>query len=302
MPNSLLNGWSADPVLLGATALVGFLFARGRSRLLAEPQMASQLPGLWTDAWWRSLALAVALLALALAACSPVDAYAGTLLWVHMIQHLLVLMFVCPLLVAAAPWVPVFHGLPVALRNWLVSLPVGSLRPGVIHLKGLLWRPFICFALYVVGVWVWHWPTLYDRALQNETLHNYGEHNTFLLVGILFWLQVIPSAPFRPVMQYLHRSMFLVAAIVQNVALSVILGFAGGSLFAPYAHLAHRPGGLSAHADQQIGAAIMWSLGDLPFVIAIAWLVQLWLRPQFKSAPIGSEMQAAASVTSTARV
>ena len=44
----------------------------------------------------------------------------------------------------------------------------------------------------------------------------------------------------------------------------------------PYAMLAHRPGGISALADQQIGAGIMWTAGDLPFAIAIAVLVERW--------------------------
>jgi cytochrome c oxidase assembly factor CtaG len=69
-------------------------------------------------------------------------------------------------------------------------------------------------------------------------------------------------------------------AIIQNVILSVILAFAGKPLYAPYAALAHRPGGLSALADQQLGASIMWSVGDLPFVIALVGLVMSVLYAQ----------------------
>ena len=55
------------------------------------------------------------------------------------------------------------------------------------------------------------------------------------------------------------------------------LAFAQHPLYSPYAMLAHRPGGISALADQQIGAGIMWAAGDMPFAIAIAVLVQRWL-------------------------
>ena len=48
------------------------------------------------------------------------------------------------------------------------------------------------------------------------------------------------------------------------------LAFAQHPLYSPYAMLAHRPGGISALADQQIGAGIMWTAGDMPFAIAIA--------------------------------
>jgi hypothetical protein len=51
-------------------------------------------------------------------------------------------------------------------------------------------------------------------------------------------------------------------------------------LYPHYADLVHRPGGISALTDQQIAAGIMWSAGDVPFGIAIAWLVHGWLSEQ----------------------
>jgi cytochrome c oxidase assembly factor CtaG len=54
------------------------------------------------------------------------------------------------------------------------------------------------------------------------------------------------------------------------------LGFAQHPLYGAYAALAHRPGGISALADQQIGAGIMWTAGDMPFVLAIVILSQRW--------------------------
>jgi cytochrome c oxidase assembly factor CtaG len=69
-------------------------------------------------------------------------------------------------------------------------------------------------------------------------------------------------------------------AIIQNVVLAVLIGFAQVPLYAPYAHLALGPGGLSALQDQQLGAGIMWTFGDLPFGIAFAVLVHGWLVSQ----------------------
>ena len=62
--------------------------------------------------------------------------------------------------------------------------------------------------------------------------------------------------------------------------LAVVLALAPHPLYAAYAQQASRPGGISALADQQIAAGIMWSAGDVPFGIAIAWLVHGWLSEQ----------------------
>ncbi len=51
--------------------------------------------------------------------------------------------------------------------------------------------------------------------------------------------------------------------------LAVVLGFASTPVYGAYASLASRPGGLSALADQQIAAGIMWVPASVPFLIAI---------------------------------
>ena len=47
-----------------------------------------------------------------LAASAPIDTLSGRLFWVHMVQHLLLLVVMAPLLVAGAPLLPMWLGLP----------------------------------------------------------------------------------------------------------------------------------------------------------------------------------------------
>jgi putative membrane protein len=124
------------------------------------------------------------------------------------------------------------------------------------------------------------------------------EHLTFVGFGILLWAQVIASPPFRPALAYPGRIAYLVAAMVPNVALSMLLAFSRSPLYPFYAELAHRSGGISAFTDQQIAAGIMWSFGDLPFVIAIVVLAVRWLGQVDKDA---SEQRAEAPTTAGAR-
>ncbi len=120
-----------------------------------------------------------------------------------------------------------------------------------------------------------------QAALTNEAIHDWCEHLTFLAVSVLFWTQVIPSPPLRPRAGYLGQIVCIGVAIAQNVVLAILLGFAQAPLYAPYVHLAAASGGIfSALQDQQLGAGIMWTFGDLPFGIALATLVHRWLASQ----------------------
>ena len=62
--------------------------------------------------------------------------------------------------------------------------------------------------------------------------------------------------------------------------LAIVLAFAPSPLYSAYASLAHRPGGLSALADQQIAAGVMWVPGSLAYTIAFIVFVYRWLGPE----------------------
>ena len=119
-----------------------------------------------------------------------------------------------------------------------------------------------------------------NLALTNDTIHDWLEHSTFLAVSFLFWTQVMPSPPLRPRLGYIGRMSCVGSAIVQNLILAVLLAFVSHPLYAPYVQLATARGGFSALQDQQLGAGIMWTFGDVPFGIAFGILVQRWLATQ----------------------
>jgi cytochrome c oxidase assembly factor CtaG len=59
--------------------------------------------------------------------------------------------------------------------------------------------------------------------------------------------------------------------------LAITLVLVRHPLYAPYAQLAHRPGGISALTDQQLAAGIMWVPGSIAFTVAILIGVYRWL-------------------------
>lgn len=287
------NGWPVPPPVLLGCLVIEILYFRGwRILVKAENAKAARAKAhsvfiktqsieYRMSSWfWRGTYFLAAIFALLLASSAPIDILSGRLFWVHMIQHLLILIAMAPLIVAGAPMLPMWLGLPRWVRRLVRTssiLKVGS----PLHCFGhWLRHPVISCALLIIGQYAWHLPTLYDLALTNSAIHDWFEHLTFLAVSVLFWTQIIPSPPLRPRLGYLGRMVCVGIAIIQNVVLAILLGFSQAPLYAPYAHLVTMPGALSALQDQQLGAGIMWTFGDVPFVTAFSILLLLWLISQ----------------------
>jgi cytochrome c oxidase assembly factor CtaG len=284
------NGWPVPPTVLLGCLVAEVLYFRGWRILVKAEQAKAARAKIhpifngsqaneyrWSSWFWRGTYFLGAIIALLLASSAPVDILSSQLFWVHMFQHLLILVVMAPLIVAGAPLLPLWLGLPRWARILVRAsslLKVGS----PLHPFGHWLRlPVVSCGLLIIGMWAWHWPALYDLALTNAAIHDWCEHLTFLAVSILYWTQVIPSPPLRLRLGYLGRMLYLGIAIAQNVFLAVLLGFAPAPLYAPYAHLVTTPGGLSALQDQRLGAGIMWTVGDFPFIAVICILVMLWL-------------------------
>jgi cytochrome c oxidase assembly factor CtaG len=291
-------GWPIPPTVLLGCLVAEILYFRGWCTLVQQERTqettrstpSSVFTGFiageyrWNSWFCRSIYFFAAVLVFLLAASNPIDVLSGRLFWVHMVQHLLLLIIMAPLLVAGAPLLPVWLGLP----RWVRELVKASAKPKVgqvlYHMGRWIghWlrQPAIACALFIIGIWVWHWPPLYDFALTNDIIHDWGEHLTFQVVSFLFWMQIIPMPPFRMRLNYIGRMGCIGFAIVQNLILAVLIGFAQVPLYAPYAHLGTIAGGFSALQDQQFGAGIMWTFGDLPFGITFFILLHRWLVSQ----------------------
>lgn len=253
--------WSFDPTFLLLLALAALYF-----RGLARHRRAGRalLPG------WRPWLFALGVATFALALLSPIDALADLSFAWHMAQHMLLVLVAPPLFLLGAPFVPVVRGLPARFRR-RVFVPLAR-QPGVRWFFINVTRPWVGLPLYVVTLWGWHHPLLYDGALHNAALH-YLEHFCFVVSAVFFWWNVVSPHPFRSRLGYGPRMAYLFAAMLQNNALGALISFSTSALYAYKAM-----GGfwsLTAEDDQLIGGLLMWLGGAMMHVLAFTVILIL---------------------------
>jgi putative membrane protein len=266
---SYLTGhWSFDPFLILALILVGW-HEVGLHRLAkrSRPERTRQrrLRSIWFYAGLVMLLLAVQ---------SPLDYWADSYFFVHMIQHLL-LMFAAPvLIVAGAPWQPLLDGLPGRLgKDATKQVLAGGWSRPIRAVAGFALKPWTTVIAFNIVMVFWHLPGPYDLASQNQAVHIWLMHGSFFVVGVMFWLQFIPSAPFRIKLSRPAQMAALLATNVQMWVLAMSMSIlANSSWYSVYAHV---PGvSLPPFDDQQIGAAILWVCGDFWAVPAMVYVVR----------------------------
>lgn len=261
--------WLLDPALIASVVAGTLYIVGGHRRLHPHPRRWR-----WGARQWRTLAFAAGLGTVVLALDSPIDSLSDQLFSVHMLQHTLLLTAAPLLLVLGAPGMRWWRCLPLGARRWLARRLSTShalaLTSRILHWERL------AVALFAGDLWIWHLPALYDLTLKSLAVH-YLEHATFLVVGILLWLQVLDSAPWRCRLGYIGRAATLLATI-GGWLLAVVLAFAPAPLYPGYADLASRPWGLSPLVDQQLGAGVMWGLGSIATSVGIFLSIYRWFE------------------------
>jgi putative membrane protein len=236
---------------MAAIALLGLLYAARARQLRARGR---PVPG-------RKRALfALALGALVVAVCSPIDRLGEERLFsAHMVQHLL-LADLAPLLIVLALSGPLLRpalALPVARRG------------------ARLIRPAPAAALWIAVIGLWHVPALYDAALSDPVVHAV-EHLCFFAAGLVLWAGLLEPVRLPGSAGYGSRLAALGVVWVAAGVLSNVLLWSEHPYYQPYAD-APRTWGLSALADQRLGGGVMLLEMSLVMISVAVWLALRYL-------------------------
>jgi putative membrane protein len=206
--------------------------------------------------WARPAAFLAGVVVVGAAVVSPLDAAAHRSLWVHMVQHVLLISAAAPLLALGRP-------VDVVRTVWSRPLPAIP-KPGV-------WTMVTAAGgIQVVVLLLWHAPALYDNALANDALHG-AEHLTLLVTAVALWSALDNVRGER-------GGLAVVALFVVSfppLLLGAAMTFATTLWYRSYAAEGGR-----ALTDQQIAGAVMWGYGGLAAVVGgvglfVRWLIEL---------------------------
>ncbi len=272
---AILSSWTIEfwPTAICIAAV--FIYWRGwRSR---TGLISQQIPP------WRFAAFVSGVAACWIAIASPIDAFSGLLLQVHMIQHVLLMMIGPPLILLGCPGIPMLRGLPATIRRTWIGPFLASHSVRRLFLR--LTHPVVGWTTFVAATWIWHLPACYELALENGGWHE-AEHAIFLSTALLFWWPVVQPWPSHAVWPRWMMLPYLLTADLQNTLFSAIYVFRDTPIYGAYA--AHPDMlGISTIQDQEIAGAIMWSAGSAAFLLPLGLIVKGLLQPRLALAVAG---------------
>jgi putative membrane protein len=241
--------WTLAPGPIGLVLLLAVLYGRriGPARAAGGVKAAPA---------WRIACFYLGLLTILVALASPIDGLGEQLFIFHMLQHVL-LLDVAPVL------------LLLGLTKVLLR-PVTRRVQRLEEAAGPLGSPWFAVGLYVVTMWVWHVPALYDAANENEVVHVL-EHVTFASAGALYWWHLL--SPVRRVLHFggLQPVAYMLGTKVLVGILGIALTFAPEPLYAFYEQ-GPEVWGLDALEDQAGAGALMAVEQSVVMGLALAWL------------------------------
>lgn len=204
---------------------------------------------------WRAASFLIGLLAIGIAAASPLASDHRERLTVHMVQHLLLMTMAAPLVLLGAPArrsamerrLPYFLGRPLA--GWMAG------------------------TMTLVG---WHIPAAFTLGLRSEAWHIL-EQATFFAAGLLFWRPIVRTWPSAARPGHWWSVGYLFLATLPCDVLSAFLIFSERVAYPAYLSSGHDVA--SVVADQQRAGALMWTVVTLVYFIVGAVLATRLLTP-----------------------
>jgi len=266
---TLALGWTFEPFVGVPLALlaIGWLFMVDR---IDRRHPGSPVPVARTVAFMAGLAT------IAIALMSGIERYDTTLFSVHMAEHLLLMLVAAPLIVLAAPITQLLRFASPRVRK-RVLLPI--LQSGPV---GALGHPVVAWLVFTLVLWVSHFSPLFEAALENQFIHDL-EHVLYIGAALLFWWPVIGLDPAPRRLSHPARIGYVLLQMPLSSFLAMAVLFTEAPLYSHYAALGS-PYGISALADQQLAAGLMWFISDVIFIGSILLIVAGWMRHEDRDA------------------
>ena len=257
-------------ISLAFVSLIVLVYLTGVVRLIKKPFFSKT----------KLFFISVSVFLLVFVLEGPIDYFAEEMFFIHMIQHLTLMIVIAPLLLSANA-MPVFiWGTPKPIRG-IISKPFAG-ESKLKKVLSVITKPRYSLILYIVNLYIWHIPFFYNLTLKYDTFH-FINHAMFVFMALLLWWPIIGPAPVRSNLSNPQKIVYLLLAVTPSAALAAFITLSGDSLYA-YESTPLHWNMLSHVEDQTWGGLIMWLPGNFLFLGVLTTLFFRWAKEEEGSA------------------
>lgn len=257
----LAADWNFRPVVVALLVAVAALYLWGVARVdRRHPR------GRWPLG--RTASFLAGLGVIAVAMLSAIESYGTTFFWIHMAQHLLLIMVGPALIIHGRPLILALH----ATRNPWHTRVKRIVRSRVVS---VVTHPLIAFALYTAVVVGTHLTSFNNVAVTHRWAAT-GEQVAYLVSGYLYLLSGFGEEPIRWRLSHPAKMLVLVLSMSVDTFTGITLLMSGENPWPAYA-AQHHTWGPDLLTDVHYGGAVMWVGGDTIMIGLILTALVPWV-------------------------
>ena len=272
--SNILLAYDADGLMLGLLIIAVALYIKGVVILRKRG-----------DTWpvGRTIAFALGISMVDFATSGGLGVYSHFAFSNHMMAHMFLGMIAPIGIVLGAPITLALRTLPQA-RNKDERGVRGSFI-ALLHSKPALvmTNPVVALAIFDGSLFTLYFTPLFGNLMQGHSGHFFMSTH-FLLSGILFFQTIIGVDPAPRKVPHLVKIIIIFAAMSIHAFFSIAIMSATTLIDNGYFVLLERPWATDLLADQKLGGAIGWAMGEIPILLALIATFLQWLREDKKEA------------------
>jgi len=263
------SAWIYTPDVAIPMLLTIVVYFRGRTkrREAGRPVTAGQ-----------TVTFLLGMLCFVIALQSPLEPLSEHFLFFHQIEHLLMRGLGPLLLILSMPLAPLLQGLPKIIRHTILT-PI--IRNKMVQwLYNFFGHPIIASILFIATLLIWQIPSLHNKALADQSLHN-TMHVTMIVTGFFFWWLICDPRQKSSRIPFGIRIIILWLVTIPNTIIGAIITLKRDQIYAAYDVLDGRLA-IEIMLDQQLGGIMIWGPGGMMGLIGTAVVFFLWTRKDKK--------------------